>query len=148
VISSALTALNLGQIPASFLLLAVASKVERRVWPFIASAVITLAALLGVVMTASEWTILFAGLLGFILAIPFALGLALPAFLLPPEDIGRTAAAMFAIGYAWAMAASVASGAAWDFAGDPRFAFLPIALSVLPLIALVPTIRMSRQPAT
>jgi MFS transporter, CP family, cyanate transporter len=34
-VSPALTALNLGQIPASFLLLACAGRLERRAWPFV-----------------------------------------------------------------------------------------------------------------
>ena len=37
-ISGALTALNFGQLPASLVLLAVASKLEGRSWPFVASA--------------------------------------------------------------------------------------------------------------
>lgn len=141
-ISAALTALNLCQIPASFVLLAVAARVERRLWPFVAVGLAALLLLAGIVTTASAWTVVFAGALGFVLAFPFALGLALPAFLLAPENIGRAAAAMFALGYAWAMLFSVLGGAAWDLAGDPRFAFLPIAISALPLLILLPTVRM------
>ena len=35
-ISAALTALNFGQLPASFALLAIAGRLERRAWPFVA----------------------------------------------------------------------------------------------------------------
>ena len=35
-ISAALTALNIGQIPASILLLMVAGRLERHVWPYVA----------------------------------------------------------------------------------------------------------------
>ena len=37
-VSAALTALNVGQIPASFLLLAVAGRLERAIWPHVVAA--------------------------------------------------------------------------------------------------------------
>jgi hypothetical protein len=47
---------------------------------------------------------------------------------------------MFTISYSCAMAIAIACGAAWDLASDALFAFLPIALSAVPIIALAPTI--------
>jgi hypothetical protein len=41
---------------------------------------------------------------------------------------------MFTISYSCAMAIAVLSGAAWDLAGDARFAFLPVGASVLGMI--------------
>ena len=41
-ISAALTALNLGQLPGSFILLAFASRLQLRVWPFVAAGVLCL----------------------------------------------------------------------------------------------------------
>src|SRR5258708_34892550 len=58
-----------------------------------------------------------------------ALALALPALLVPPDDVPRLAAGMFTIGYGMAMIVSVIAGAAWDAAGIAAFAFLPIALA-------------------
>ena len=49
----ALTALNVGQLPASFMLLAMASRWERRAWPFVVAGAIGLAGLLVIVTTAS-----------------------------------------------------------------------------------------------
>ena len=43
-ISAALTGLNFGQIPASLLLLAVAGRIERRAWPYVASGIVSLVA--------------------------------------------------------------------------------------------------------
>jgi hypothetical protein len=43
-------------------------------------------------------------------------------------------AAMFTISYSEALTISVLSGAAWDVTGSARFAFLPIALSAVPLL--------------
>src|SRR5262245_62689474 len=70
-ISAALTALNFGQLPASFALLVVADRLVRRAWPFIVCGVLMLLCLAGIVMTASPWTIAYAGALGFLGAIVF-----------------------------------------------------------------------------
>jgi CP family cyanate transporter-like MFS transporter len=50
---------------------------------------------------------------------------------------------MFVIGYAQAVLASVLGGAAWDIFGTPAWAFLPIALVLLPLVLLPRTIRFN-----
>ena len=143
-IAPALTALNLGQIPVSFLLLAFADRTERRVWPFVSFGVLMLVACAGIVATASVWTIVFAGFVGFSAAGVLTLSLALPAILAPPPDVGRMAAAMFLIGYMTAVVMSVVGGALWDLTADARFAFLPIALGALPLLVVAPTIRFKR----
>jgi len=143
-IGPTLTALNLAQIPASFLLLTIAQRVERRAWPMITTGLIILASIGGIAFTASAWTVVFAAMLGFVGAITLALGLTLPAFLADSDDVARISAAMFTVSYAVAMLFSVASGAAWDLAGDPRWAFLPIAVSVLPQILLIAAVRFPR----
>jgi MFS transporter, CP family, cyanate transporter len=143
-IGSALTALNFGQLPASFVLLAVAGSLERRAWPFILCGALMLACVVGIAGTASSWTVLFAGLLGFLGAFVMTLGFALPALLTAPSDVARLSAAMFTISYGEALVVSVLSGAAWDVAGDPRFAFLPIAISGLPLLFVPAAIRFHR----
>ena len=143
-ISAALTALNLGQLPASFALLAVAHRFERRAWPFVLCGVLMLACLAGIVTTASVWTILFAGVLGFIGAAVLTLGFALPALLSDSSDVARMSAAMFTLSYGQALAVSVLSGAAWDLGGSPRFAFLPIAINALPLLVVPFAIRFNR----
>ena len=143
-IAPALTALNLGQIPASILLLVFASRAERRVWPIIVSGVCALAAMAGLIATASGWTVFFAGVIGFMVAAILTLALILPALLCASEDVGRMAAAMFTIGYAIAVALSVIGGAMWDLTADPRFALAAIAIGGLPLLMLAPTLRFQR----
>ena len=143
-VGPALTALNFAQLPASFLLLGVAQRLERRAWPLIVLGIAMLAALVGVATTASGWTVAFAAALGFFGAATLALGLTLPAVLSAPEDVARTSAAMFTVSYTVAMLFSVLSGAAWDLAGDPRWAFLPIAISLLPQVMLIATLRFPR----
>jgi CP family cyanate transporter-like MFS transporter len=146
-IGAALTALNLGQLPASFVLLAIAGRLERRAWPFVLCGVLMLLCVAGVAGTASLWTIFFAGWLGFLGAFVMTGGFALPALLTAPSDVARMSAAMFTISYSEALVVSVLSGAAWDLGGSARFAFLPIAISALPLLFVPAAIRFHRPPA-
>lgn len=143
-IGDALTALNLGQLPVSFLLLGFAGKLERRAWPLVVAGVASLLSIVGIVTTASLWTVAFAGVLGCCAGGTLTLSLAMPPLLRAPADVGPTSAAMFAIGYAEAVAASVAGGAAWDLFGTAAFAFLPLGLVVIPLVLLPATIRFDR----
>ena len=143
-IGSALTALNFGQLPASFALLGIVDKLERRAWPFMVCGALMLLCVVGIAVTANLWTVFFAGMLGFLGAFVMTLGFALPALLSSPSEMARMSAAMFTVSYSGALVVSVLSGAAWDLAGSPAFAFLPIALSALPLLIVPPMIRFNR----
>jgi MFS transporter, CP family, cyanate transporter len=142
-IGIALTALNFGQLPMSLVLLAISTRFERRALPFVLSGAFMLVCLAGVVMTAGAWTIVFAAGIGAICAIILTLGFALPPLLTAPSDVARMSAAMFTISYSEGLVVSVLSGMSWDLAGDARFAFLPIAISTLPLLLVAPAIRFS-----
>jgi MFS transporter, CP family, cyanate transporter len=143
-VAGALTALNLGQLPASFVLLATSRRIERRAWPFILCGTAMVACLGGIVTTASLSTVMFSGVLGFLGAVVLTLSFALPPLLCAPADVARMTAAMLTISYSEGLIVSVLSGAAWDIAGSARAAFLPIAVSALPLVLLSPSIRLRR----
>jgi len=143
-ISPALTALNLGQLPASLLLIGFARHIESRAWPLVFSGLLGLVGLAGIVATASVVTVACAAVLGFAAGAAFALGLTLPPLLSKPAEVARVSAAMFTISYSGTVVVSILCGAAWDATGVARFAFLPIALSVLPSILLAPTIQFGR----
>jgi CP family cyanate transporter-like MFS transporter len=147
-VSPALTALNLGQIPVSLLLIAFAKRLEGKRWPMMASGVLSVASIIGIVATTGAATVASAAALGFFAGGGFALGLTLPPLLSPPREVARVSAAMFTISYAGTMLVSVIGGYAWDLSGSARFAFLPIALSALPSIVLIMTIRFDRRPST
>ena len=140
-IGAALTALNFGQLPASFALLALAGRLERRAYPIIVSGTLIIACLIGIVTTASAWTVFFAFWLGFFGAVVFTFALALPPLLGAPGNLARLSAAMFTISYSEALVISVLSGAAWDLGGAARFAFVPIVLAGLPILLVPATIR-------
>ena len=125
-------------------MLAITGKLERRAWPFVLCGVLILLCLAGIVTTASAWTVFFAGVLGFVGAVALTLAFALPPVLSAPGDVARMSAAMFTISYSEGLVVAVLSGAAWDFGGSPRFAFLPMAISALPLLFLPAAIPFRR----
>jgi MFS transporter, CP family, cyanate transporter len=147
-ITPALTALNLGQLPASFLLMGFARHIESRAWPFVLAGVLGLLSLAALIMTANPIIVITAAaVLGFAAGAAFALGLTLPPLLSTPQEVARVSAAMFTIAYTCTVVVAIVCGATWDATGTARFAFLPIALAVLPSILLAPTIRFKRQPS-
>ncbi|MEO8104702.1 MAG: MFS transporter [Betaproteobacteria bacterium] len=139
-ISAALTGLNVGQLPASFILLAVAGRLERKAWPYVACGVLCVIATAGIVFGSGAWIVAAASLQGFAAAGILILVLALPPLLAPPDDVHRVTAAMFTISYSCAVIVPVISGMAWDHSGIPAMAFLPIALCGIVLVILAPAI--------
>jgi CP family cyanate transporter-like MFS transporter len=145
-ISAALTGLNLGQLPASALLLMFASKIELRAWPYVACGATCLLATAGIVFGSGVVVVAAATLIGFSAASVLVLVLALPPLLAPPDDVHRVTAAMFTISYSCAVIVPVLSGAAWDASGIGGFAFLPVALCGIVLALLAPAINHVRRP--
>jgi CP family cyanate transporter-like MFS transporter len=135
-IGSALTALNLGQMPASLLLLAFADRLVSRVWPYFLAGVGALAGVVVLVAAAGPAVVAASALLGFCCGAILTLALALPPLQSAPEDVARTSAAVFALSYGFAVVVPIISGAAWDLTGVAQLAFLPVAAAALPLLAL------------
>lgn len=143
-ISATLTALNLGQLPASFILLAVAGRLERKAWPYVVCGVLCVFATVGIVTGTGAWIVASAALQGFAAAAILILVLALPPLLSPPDDVHRVTAAMFTISYSCAVIVPVISGILWDLSGIAALAFLPIALCGILLVILAPAINHVR----
>jgi len=139
-ISAALTGLNTGQLPASFLLLAFASRLERKVWPYVLCGLLCVIATAGIVFGTGAWVVAAAALQGFSASVILILVLALPPLLSPPDDVHRVTAAMFTISYSCAVVVPVISGITWDLTGIASMAFLPIALCGIVLVILAPAI--------
>jgi CP family cyanate transporter-like MFS transporter len=140
-ISRALTALNFGQLPASLLLLLVAGKLERRLWPYVASGLLSLVSIVGLVLMVGPATIVWAALLGFSDSAALIVGLTLPPLLCRPEDVARTSAGMFTISYGGAVIIAVVSGAAWDLSGIPALAFVPLGACAIGLVVAATGLR-------
>ncbi len=135
-VSPALTALNIGQLPASLILLAIVGRIVGRAWPYAVCGALSIACVLGILFGSGPVIIASAAMLGFSGATTLTLMLTLPALVSPPDDIHRTTAAMFTISYSCAVLVPIVSGYFWDASGIPATAFVPVALSNLLLIAL------------
>jgi MFS transporter, CP family, cyanate transporter len=139
-ISDALTALNAGQVPASFLLLLTADKLQGKRWPYLTLGALLSVCVVGIMTSASVWTVFWAGLAGFSLGAALSLGLALAPLLCDnPNDVALTTAAALAIGYGFAMLVSLVSGVAWDLAGNASAALIPILFGSFPILIATPT---------
>jgi MFS transporter, CP family, cyanate transporter len=143
-ISAALSGLNIGQLPASFLLLAVAGRLECKAWPYVVCGLLCVAATGGIVFGPGAWIVAAATLQGFAASAILILVLALPPLLSPPDDVHRVTAAIFTISYSCAVIVPVISGMAWDLSGVASLAFVPIALCGILLVILAPAINHVR----
>ena len=139
-ISATLSGLNIGQLPASFLLLAFAGRLERKVWPYVACGLLCIVATGGIVFATGAWVVAAAALQGFAGAAILILALALPPLLSPADDVHRVTAAMFTISYSCAVIVPVISGLAWDLTGKAGAAFLPVAMCGIVLVILAQAI--------
>jgi len=147
-IGPALVALNVTQLPGSFLLLWLAGRFERRSASYLFYAAVTLLGALGIILGNGPVILASAGLIGFATASVLILILALPPLLSRQEDVPRMAAGMFTISYSCAVIVPIVSGLAWDATGLPAMAFAPMAMIALMMIGLAPTLGLSsRIPA-
>ncbi|MBV9259826.1 MAG: MFS transporter, partial [Pseudolabrys sp.] len=94
-IGPALSALNIGQLPVSFVLLAAAGSMKRAIWPYAAAGSISIASIAVMVFGSGIWIVVAAAFNGFAVAGTLVLILALPPLLAPPGDVHRVTAAMF-----------------------------------------------------
>jgi CP family cyanate transporter-like MFS transporter len=140
-ISATLTALNIGQLPASIILLAVADRIEGKAWPYALSGIGGIVAVCGVIFGSGAVLVLSAAVIGFICALILVLVLALPPLLAPPDDVHRVTAAIFTISYTCAVVTPVISGAVWDLSGIPQSAFIPFIIMCAVLALLAPSIK-------
>jgi CP family cyanate transporter-like MFS transporter len=148
-LSAALTALNIGQVPASFFLLLMADKLQGRRWPYLVLGALASSCVVGIMMSAGVWTIFWAGLAGFSLGAGLVLGLALaPLLCEDPNDVALTSAAALSIGYGFAMLTSLLCGMAWDLTGHAHAAMIPILLASLPIFIATPTFARTTRAGT
>ena len=146
-IHSALTWLNLGQLPASFLLLLSADRMVRTMWSYLACGFFCSAAVLAIVFGSGTWVVIGCGVWGCFGATVLILVLALPPLISPPEDVHRVSAGMFVISYSCAVIVPIVSGLLWDITGWTLAPFIPIGVCMCTLIGLAPTIVLREKSA-
>lgn len=127
-IGAVLAWLNGSQIIASFVLLAMAEKIQRKSWPFIVFGPLTVVGLVGIAAADGIWLVVSAIVVGFASALTFIVTFGLPATLSPPDDVHRMAGGMLTISYTIAVIVPTLCGAVWDVTGIPWTAFVPIGI--------------------
>jgi len=143
-VNPCLTALNGGQVPASFFILAFARRLTGRKPPFIVAGLLGLASLAALLLPVPALMITGAAVAGCAAAFVLILTLALPPLLAPPGDVHRLSAGVLTISYTVTFIVPFLCGAVWDATGITATAFLPGAvgaLLVLGLAAALPPVR-------
>ena len=144
-IDQSLTALNLCQMPASFLLLFFAGRLTRRRGSYIVYAAFVLISLFCVVFAPGRWVVVSAGAFGFAISSLLILILALPPLLSEPHDVHRISAGMFTISYSCGMGIPILSGYLWDITKVPVTAFLPSGLGALIIVILASKLHLGHK---
>jgi len=141
-IDPCLTALNLCQLPASFLLLALAGRFTRRRGSYMVYGGVLLVSLVGLVFGPGRWVVASSGLFGFAASSLLILILALPPSLGEPKDVHRISAGMFTISYSCAVVIPILCGVIWDLTQLAAAAFLPIGLCAVAILLLASRLRL------
>jgi CP family cyanate transporter-like MFS transporter len=148
-IGASLTAINLCQLPASFVMLGLAGRLVKQPWAYRVTGGLAVGSVIGMMTMPGVWIVFWAGVLGFVTAVTLILALALPSVLGAPDDVHRTSAGMFTISYSIAMALSILGGWLWDLTHSPLAGFAPVAACGIVIVLLSSTVlRAGPQPAT
>lgn len=123
-LNDALASINWAQLPASFILLAVGRSLMHRRWPLVVMGLVATTAVAALHVLPPSGIVFWSGVIGFCTAFLLIVTLALPAMLVPAEEVHRTSAATFAIGYLCALVTPIVGGWLWDLTGQPWAAFV------------------------
>ena len=140
-VSNALTALNLAQLPAAFLMLPLAQRLFTRPSAYMTTGFLSFASIVAMLLMRGPWVVFWSGVFGFTDAVTLILAFALPSALSAPGDVPRTTAGMFTVSYSFAMTLSWVVGWLWDLTKAPIVGFVLIALCGLVIVAMSSTVR-------
>jgi CP family cyanate transporter-like MFS transporter len=144
-LNAVLTALNAGQLPASFLIMLAGRRLAGRRAPFIVMALVALASLACLLVPSGPVMIAAAGLIGFSCAFMLILTLALPPLLARTDDVHRLAAGMLSLGYSITFVVPWLGGAVWDATHRADAALLPGVAGALLVLAMASAFRLDRE---
>lgn len=139
IVGPCLSALNVGQLPASLAVGLLPIRVIARAETAFALGAAMFVSI-GGILAGGAWAVAGAGLVGFCGAFILVLSFAVPALSAAPADVARLSAGTYTIGYTSAFLTSLAGGALWDATHAPYMAFLPIATGGAIVAALGPRI--------
>lgn len=140
-VSSALTALNIAQLPAAFLMLPLAQRLFTRPSAYMTTGFLAFGSIVAILLMRGSWIVFWSGVFGFADAMTLILAFGLPPVLSAPGDVPRTTAGMFTLSYSFAMTLSWVVGWLWDLTKAPIVGFVLIALCGLVVVAMSSTVR-------
>ncbi len=133
--------LNGSQIAALVVLLALAGRLQRRIWPFVIFGPMLFAGFLAIILVpAGPLVIVAATLIGIATAMTFT------PIMSTPADLPRTAAGMLTVAYGCAIIVPTICGALWDLTGRPWVAFVPLCVCAAALTVLGAIVTKHRAP--
>lgn len=144
-VNAGLTALNAGQLPASFYIMWRGKHLVGRQSPFVAMSLVSLLCLFGLLVPSAPVMVAAAGMIGFAAAFMLILALAAPPVLAEPEDVHRMAAGMLGVGYTITFIVPYLSGAVWDATHLTEAALLPGVAGALLVGFVGATFRLERE---
>jgi MFS transporter, CP family, cyanate transporter len=142
-VTAELGALNLGQVPASLLLLVMWRWLDGKA-AIIGMQIVGLLGIAILLTAGPELGVIGAGVIGFCCAFTLIIALALPPQLAAAADVHRLAAGMFAIGYTFSCLVPPVGGAIWDMTGYPAAAFFAAAGAAVIVVAAALGFRFPR----
>src|SRR5439155_6311771 len=137
-VGPALTAVNLAQVPASFVVGLLPWRLLAHRGTAILAAALILVGVPALLAPNALVIVGAAGLLGFVSACILVVCLALPALLGGERDVARLAAGGSTIGYTAAFLSNLLAGALWDASQIAAFALLPVLLGGIIALVLGP----------
>jgi len=135
-----LSALNIGQLPASAIILVFARRLTGSRATLVASTLLAAIAIVVFLTSGPALIVAATGVLGFCCGIQLVLSLALPPLLAPAGDVHRLSAGMFSIGYVTSFLMPPLAGAIWDMTGVPATAFSAAGFSIAIAFAAAATL--------
>jgi MFS transporter, CP family, cyanate transporter len=140
-VTAGLSALNIGQLPASLLLLLMARRLGGSKATVVGIQLVGLAGIAALLAGRPLSIIVGAGVIGFCCAFTLVVTLALPPQLVEAGDVHRLSAATFTIAYALSCVVPIIAGAIWDMTGLPAAGFLAPAIAAGIVLAAASTFR-------
>ena len=138
-----LTAINAGQLPASFVVLAFSRQLAGNRLVFIVSPLVALLGIAALLVPTPAVLVGAATVIGSCCGIQLILALALPPLLATADDVHHLSAGMFAIGYFVSFLTPPFGGAIWDATHIPATAFIAGALATALVLGAALTLRIA-----
>jgi MFS transporter, CP family, cyanate transporter len=141
-VGPALSALNIGQIPASLLAFFIAQRLSVGKWAYVFLPLVSLLGIAALLGASAPIIVAGSGLIGFCASFTMILALALPPQIVGASEVHRLSAGMFGIAYTLSFVIPLLGGAIWDSTGTPASAFAGSALAA----AIAVGAGLSRRP--